>query len=271
MEVPHANEGLVSDFRDCITSDYVSEPGQSLPELASELAYAKEAQFTELHSKEEIVRRLTEELQHEKQRLAAVQRQIASTAKAICLAKDEAETLGAECSQLMREIEQKTSIIEGQRLNLRRVQQEQQSLESIRGKYKEKIVKYSTKIQEVEHKSAVQQELEAAMDKLRKLREKIMFLILPYGFRLLFPFFGTELEYLSGEGLAIFDGQRQEVLLDQKAKIDATRELLEEENAILQNKVACQLYLHAISLCFHACECVCVCVLYLSLCVPNEE
>lgn len=67
MEVPHANEGLVSDFRDCITSDYVSEPGQSLPELASELAYAKEAQFTELHSKEEIVRRLTEELQHGKQ------------------------------------------------------------------------------------------------------------------------------------------------------------------------------------------------------------
>lgn len=119
----------------------------------------------------------------------------------------------------MREIEQKTSIIEGQRLNLRRVQQEQQSLESIRGKYKEKIVKYSTKIKEVEHKSAMQQELEAAMDKLRKLREK-------------------KLEYLSGEGLAIFDGQRQEVLLDQKAKIDATRELLEEENAILQNKLS---------------------------------
>lgn len=44
----------------------------------------------------------------------------------------------------------------------------------------------------------------------------------------------AELVYLSGEGAAIFEGQKQEALLDQKAKMDATRELLEEENANLQ-------------------------------------
>ena len=64
-----------------------------------------------------------------------------------------------------------------------------------------------------------------------------------------FPFYlQTELAYLSGDGAAIFDGEREEALLDQKVKINATRELLEEENSNMQQKV------------WHFCVCVCVCV-----------
>ena len=36
--------------------------------------------------------------------------------------------------------------------------------------------------------------------------------------------------------------------------MDATRELLEEENAILQHKVVC------VCVCVYVCVCVCVCV-----------
>ena len=104
--------------------------------------------------------------------MSAIQRQITSTTKAICLAKDEAVATGAECALFQKEIESKASIIEGHRLKLRRHKQARMSLESLSIKYRERMAKHGTRTQEVEQKSAVQQELEAATDKVIKLREK---------------------------------------------------------------------------------------------------
>lgn len=58
MDVRHANDGIESDIRVC-PFEYLPEPGQTFPELACELANAQEAQFNELHSKEEALMRLT--------------------------------------------------------------------------------------------------------------------------------------------------------------------------------------------------------------------
>ena len=182
--------------------------------------------------------------------MTTIQRQITSATKAICLAKDETGAVGAECSRLQKEIELKTSTIEGHRLGLRRAKQELLSLESLSAKYGEKLAKHSTKVQETEQKNAVRQELEATMGKLRKLREKNKSFHTPLGVVALpSSLHGAELEYLNGAGTGTFDGHRQEALMDQKARMDATRELLEEENATLQHKVNCA--------CVHVCVQVC--------------
>ena len=55
MDVSH---GLESDFR-AFPFEYLSDPGQNFPELACELVNVQEAQFTELHSKEAALMRLT--------------------------------------------------------------------------------------------------------------------------------------------------------------------------------------------------------------------
>ena len=72
--------------------------------------------------------------------------------------------------------------------------------------------------------------------------------------------------YLSGEGAAIFEGQKQEALLDQKAKMDATRELLEEENANLQYKVHVPVCVCMVCVCV-VCVCVCVWCVCVHVCV----
>ena len=50
-DVPHVNERLGLDFR-VYPFEYLPDPDQTFPELASELVNAQEAQFSELHSKE---------------------------------------------------------------------------------------------------------------------------------------------------------------------------------------------------------------------------